>query len=46
MQSPEELSAHLDRFSEIQGLMELFLDKMEEELEQKTISYLSRNSNL
>jgi GMP synthase-like glutamine amidotransferase len=32
VQSPEELSDHMDRFSEIQGLMDLFLDKIEEKL--------------
>ncbi|MHB8118510.1 MAG: type 1 glutamine amidotransferase [Methanothrix sp.] len=32
VQRPEELSAHSDRFSQIQGLIELFLDKVEEEL--------------
>ena len=32
VQRPEELSAHLDRFSQIQGLMEQFLDKVEEVL--------------
>jgi GMP synthase-like glutamine amidotransferase len=32
VQRPEELSAHPEQFSQIQGLMELFLDKVEEEL--------------
>ena len=32
VQRPEELSAHPDRFSQIQGLMERFLDNVEEEL--------------
>jgi GMP synthase-like glutamine amidotransferase len=32
VQRPEDLSAHPEQFSQIQGLMELFLDKVEEEL--------------
>jgi len=32
VQRPEDLSAHPDRFSQIQGLMKQFLDKVEEEL--------------
>jgi len=39
VQSACELSAQQDRFSEIQGLMELFLDRMEEELGQEKRSH-------
>jgi GMP synthase-like glutamine amidotransferase len=35
VQTPEELSANLEQFSQLRGLMELFLDRMEEELGSK-----------